>query len=964
MNYFLLFKPDKKEPWRMYTREQLENPSKLKGPPAFQTVLMVDQDPEQVIENDLDPIDTVKYLGPMYLDFDDADNIDNVLADVNAVIDYLMNSLDIPEEYIHAWLSGGKGVHITVPGVIFGVKQPTKFLPMIYREIMFSIMEGAGLKSPCTLDESVYSCGRGRMWRCEGVPRPGKGTYKVGTTANELSLMDSDEYFSIVASPRPARATPEPGKSLAFPKALELFKRAKLTATRKVRAMKEAIVVPKEVLQEWEGIPGCVYTLITQGDCENSNWNQAAMQLATYIAACYEKSDEAEYMEELVKPFAQNVTSGSRPTETDRIKHIKEQLHRAFRGTIKFSVGAFIATIGKPCRACPVCRSDIATGESTQAEEENGQYNASTKIRWDANGYHLVGENGSRQLTSFTFWPDTEVFELVPCSLPNGMPGWKESSRQELRGWMVDDEGRKFTDVRVSERAWSSKRDLINAFKGQGDALVYCGDAETQKMLKAIVSFSRQKAENKELEKMTRANVCGIVFDRSGKHTVPHYVEAENSITSNGNRSPYRFNGNARQSPALLSLPNPYVDDTRLELAITALCRVNEPIAVAQVMGWFVACHFREHIQFVEPQFPLLNISGNSEAGKTSLAMLMGMLNGIDYTKAEFQNVEVGTMYPLIKFVSSSTTVPRLVEEVNPLQLGPKYSGIVGILKASWNKAPIPRGRITDRELSVSDDRVSSPIVYTSEQSATIPSLRSRSVEVRLTSRALQNKEYRDNYARATAYRDDLLRLAKVLVTVAMGTSPTRLLSIFQDQDQYIDPSVSSRPRWGHMTCLTGLYMLIHTMEEYEVKGVSHVKALYDALRVYLGGEVVESERGKSSSEVDRVLSTFNTMADPTQDERTRLEPAKHYWRQGDSLYLVLQSCLPRYTQFTRSTGDTPVIREFDQMRNLLEGEVYFERREPHPTRNADVFVISMERLSKKGTLLNNFTESTAEEEA
>lgn len=958
MNYFLQFRPDKKEQWRMYTEEQLAN-SDLPGPPAFQTVLMVNQDPEEVFEQDLDPLDVIKYLGPMYLDFDDSDDIDRVLADVNAVIDYLINKLNIPEQFIHCYLSGGKGVHITIPYQVFGVKGPTKVLPMIYKEIMLTIQQGAGLGAPSTLDTSVYSCGRGRMWRCEGVARPGSGTFKVGTTVEELPHMDSDEYYSIVASPRPTMATPVPAKSLTFPKAEQLYKAAKLTATRKVRAMKEAGTAPTEALREWEGIPGCIEILITKGDCGESNWNQAAMQLASYIAARYTQDEEKEYIEQLVRPFAKNVESSSRPSETERFKHVKDQLVRTFRGSFKFSPGALISAIGTACRACPICRSDLANGESTQ-DEAQSNFHHDSKIRFDSKGYWLVGENASRQLTTFTFWPDTEVFELVPATLPDGSPGWKESPRQELRGLMIDEHGVRIEDLSMPERTWGSRRDLISTVKGRAGAAVFASDGEIQKLLQAISYFAKEKSETKELDKMIRANVCGLILDRSGKHPVPHYVESDSSITSMGGRSAYRFNGNPRQSPALLGQPNPFVNDTELEAAISALCNCNDPVQMAQLIGWFASCHFREHIQYEEPQFPICNISGNAGAGKTSIAVLVAMINGIDYTRAEFQNVEVGTVYPLVKYVSSSTTVPRLIEEVNPQQLGQqRYGQIAGILKASWNKAPIQRGRIADREVGISEDRVSAPLVYTSEQSAVMPALRSRSVEVRLQSRTLLNEEYRANYKIASSKRQALLRLAKAMVTVAMGTSPKALLEIFHSKQDLIHRSLPDRPRWSMQTVLTGLHMMMHTMREFDVGGVAEVQKLYDALVTYLGGQVIASERGKSASEVDRVLNSLNIQADSTFEERYRLDPGTHYWRQGDSLYLVLQSCLPKYLGYTRSIGENPVIRHFDQISNLLEGEVYFERVEPHPYREVDVFVISLKRLDEKGTSMNNFMDDT-----
>lgn len=958
MNYFLQFKPDKKEPWRMYTEEQLQK-ADLPGRPAFKTVLMVDQNPEEVTEKGLNAIDTVHYLGPMYFDFDDADNIDHVLADVNAVLDYLLNKLDIPEEFIHCWLSGGKGVHITVPGQVFGVKKPTKFLPMIYREIMLTVLKGAGLTSPCSLDESVYSCGRGRMWRCEGVARPGSGTFKVGTTISELADMNSEEYHAIVATPRPPRSLKEPEKNVSFAKAEQLLKAAKVAATRKVRAMNEACVVPREAMREWEGIPGCIEKLINDGDAGNSNWNQAAMQLAAYIAARYDKSEEREYMEDLVEPFLVNVESSSRPDINERRKHVQGQLHRTFGGTIKFAPGALIATIGTPCRQCPICRADVASGETSQAEA--GNFNSAVRIRWDTSGYYLVGEDNSRQLTNFTFWPSMEVFELEQFTDSNGRTAWRNTERKELYGRMIIDGCAEVVEVGIKESAWSSKRDLIREIKGR-DAAVYGGDGEIQKILVALLKFSRDKAEDKELDKMVNANICGVVLDRKDKATIAHYVEAGNAITSKGGRSPYRFNGSASQSPALINASNPLPNDEELATVMKALCNVNEPVQVAQMLGWFVACHFRQHIQFDEPQFPLLNIYGNAGAGKSCLATLIAHINGIDYNVAELQNVEIGTFFPLTKYVSSSTTVPRLIEEVNPVQLGNnRYGQILGVLKAAWSHAPIQRGKIgPDRELSVSEDRVSAPLVYTSEQSAVAPALRSRSVEVRLQAKSLQNKHYRDSYKTAVKNRSALFRMARALVTVALATSPSAIRAIMDSKAELITTEMADRPRWSTQCVLTGLHMLIQTMIDFEVGGVEEVKRLESELIAYMGGRVNEVESGKSASEVDRVLSSLNIMADDTFDERTRLYPGKHYWRQGDSVYLVLQSCLPRYHAYSKSIGEVPVIKAFRQLSELLEGEVYFDRIEPHPENpEIQVYVVNAKKLADKGTTMNNFRRDT-----
>jgi len=944
---YLQFKPDKSDRWKPYTDEQLAN-NKLPSAPTFQTVLTLDQDPEALAEQGIDPAQTVKYLGPMYLDFDDANDIDRVLDEVRAVLDFLIHKLDIPEHYINCWLSGGKGVHITIAQELFGVKSATKFLPLIYREIMLTIQEGAGLPRDSSIDDSVYSLGRGRMWRCEGIPRPGKGTYKVATSPDELAHMDGEQYQILVAAARPNLQVKTPGKEMVSMKAAELFKKAKVTAAKRVRAMSEAVTIPKEALRLWEGVPGCIELLITEGDQAGSNWNQAAMQLASYIAARYERSEEAEYTTDLIDPFVKNVQSSSRSSEAERRKHVKEQLNRTFRGNFKLSPGAIIAVIGGKCGNCPICRADIASGDTEQSEDGDGKFHHATKIAWDADGYWKVGETGRRQLTAFTFWATCEVFQATE--------GNREGPRLELQGFIIDDAGHKFEE-NISENAWGSKKEFLAAFKGLGEAQTYCGDADLQYLLKAIMYFSRHAAEDKELDKMTRSTTCGVVLDQKGGKIVPHYIEADGAITNVG-RSHYKFDGQPDQSPDLLSIQTPVANDTELEVAITSLCQINEPVAVALTMGWMVACHYRQHIQFEEPQFPLLNLNGNAGSGKTSMAVLMCMLNGIDYGKVPYMNVEVGTMWPLIRYITSTTTIPRLVEEVNPLTCGNNYARVVGLFKASWNKAPVSRGMLRDREMSVNDDRVQAPIVFTSEQTSTSPAIRDRTVEVTLKGKTRTNPKYKEHYQKAMARRQSLLGLAKALLTVSMHTHPKKLMEIFRSKDKLIKEQIADRPRWSYQTCLTGLHMLAHTMREFKIKGVEEVEKLEAALVAYLGGVVVDESRSKSASEVGKVLEVLNTLADDTAEPRDALVAGKHYWLQGDSLYLVAQSCHPNYLRYMRSIGEPAVIRQLDQLTRLLSGEVYHVRTEPHPAKKAEVFVISLEKAAEYGAYLNNFKES------
>lgn len=953
---FLQFRPDKKEPWRPFTKQQIEG-GKVGQQPAFETVLYVDQDPEGLAEQEVNAVEVVKYLGPMYMDFDcdekKGQDLNTVLDDVRDVLQYLIEYLGIPEQLIDCWLSGGKGVHITVDERLFGISRAQKYLPLIYREVMLAIKDGAGLSSDSTLDETVYSCGRGRMWRCEGVPRPGKGTYKVATSPAELLDMDAEAYAIHVAGPRPPLQRQAPG-DLVVAKCAELIKRAKTTATKKVRAMLEADVIPKDVFKNIDGIPGCIEKLITDGDCPESNHNQACMQLASYIAAKYERSEEAEYMELLVRPFVENVTSSQRPSASERMQHMKTQLARTFKGNFKFSAGALIAAIGEPCRNCPLCRRDIAKGDADSVEDFDQHRHQDSGIIWDTRGYWMLGDNGRRRLTTFTFWAHTEVID-------------ERGNRLELIGHIIDDVGGRFEET-VMESAWSSRREFLAAFKGWGEAQTLCSDADLQWLLKAVLHFSRNRCEDKEMIRKTRSKVCGLVIDRSKKgQLVPHYIESAGAITTTG-RSYYSYDGEPNMSPRILESPAPLKDDHELSRCIKALTRVNTAVATALTMGWFAACHFREHIQLEEPQFPSLNLNGNAGSGKTSLAILFAYMNGMDYTKTPYINAEIGTVWPLILYLSSSSTAPRLIDEVNPLQIGPtNYPKVMGIIKAGWNKSAAARGNISAGGRGVNQERISAPIVFTSEQVVQSPAVRDRTVEVSLQSKTRKMMHHTEAYKEAHGLRHSLFRLGKGLLTLAMNTSPTEVMEIFKLKGMGIRVDFTDRQKWGFQTCLLGLHMTAEVMREYGVKGVEEVVALESALASWLDSDTSYTEqRGRSASEVAKVLEVLNVMADKDGTGDLVLKPGKHYWRSGNQLTLLLQSCHPVYLRYMRNIGEPAAIKAYQQLTKLIEGETYHERTEMHPDadRQVQVYVLNIPTLSRLGIELNNFQECEVPEEA
>ena len=158
----------------------------------------------------------------MYFDLDGSD-IEAVLDSARDLVQNL-KAKNIPTDIMSIYLSGKKGLHITIPEKIFGITAPLLHLPVIWGKFSASFDNEH-------VDDSVYSMGKGRMWRTTGVKRPDNNKYKVQITADELSRLTLEGYNELVSSPRPDFAMPSDNDIEADP-ALVAFIDAMKTVVR------------------------------------------------------------------------------------------------------------------------------------------------------------------------------------------------------------------------------------------------------------------------------------------------------------------------------------------------------------------------------------------------------------------------------------------------------------------------------------------------------------------------------------------------------------------------------------------------------------------------------------------------------------------------------------------------------------------------------------------------------------
>ena len=958
MYHYLQYRPDKKEAWRFVSVKQIEASSK---PPAYISVLQVDQEVGALEDAGEDTLELVKYKGPMYFDLDSNDDIEAVLESSRSLLEKLRNQLGVPDEYIRCWLSGGKGVHFTIHEKVFGVKRATKYLPYIWHEIAKQVQVPH-------LDMGVYSAGRGRLWRCPGVARPGSGTYKVPVSLEELAGMDAETYAILCAQPRTEGEASEPAGNVAIAKAELAYKIAKRDAGRRVRAIKNAKVVPTDELRALETTPGCIDILINEGDRGDSNWNQAAMQIAAWISARYTREEEDEYTEKVIDPFIQNVESSSRPSEKERRKHVKDQLNRAFSGKTTFAVGPLIKTIGEPCNQCPLCRGDLSFDDPvpTNKVEDFQFFDKQNKIVANQRGYsEYRGDNPARLLTTFTFWPHTLVkhFEEKATGV------YEDSGVTSMLGTLICGKLKR-QDFRISTEAWASSNQMRKAVNAAGGA-VPCGDADLQMIYHSINQEVIQDDEGVRdgIEIMAEVAYCGVLLEKQRAkggviRYVPHYVEGSDAITptrTGSVKSKFRYVPTNKEqgdlSPHLLEEEFPFVDDDDLLEALGGVFTMNEPAAIAKAVGWMCATFLKEHLHATYAQFPLLGLWGNASAGKSMSAYVLCSLAGMDYVdQAQPINMETATPQPLRDFVCSSSTVPRLIEELNAAGVRNKgyYNDAMGILKAAYNGTPIQRGSLT----GVKVVRVKSPILYISEQRPNRPAVRNRTVEVLLTASNREKGTRSESFAKAFEGRHHLRRAGKAMLDTALRMDVGKVREMFEEVKPLVSDNMDERPRYNFRVCLLGLNFLQHALARFDIDVSGEVSRLKEALQDELGTNYRKIEQSLRRSEVDMVMADFDQMA-AEPDQRDGLQPGIDYIRNGNWLSIDLSRAFSRYRRYSRSIGQDLIFQRGDALAELLEGEMYFDRMQVDEHRpQVRRFVLDISKMRKKGIPVDNFKDS------
>lgn len=925
MFHFIQEKPNKQEAWKLVLADKVFDTQ-----PAFMTVLGVNADPEAYVSQGIDPSDHVKYLGPMYFDLDGSD-IDKVLDEGRELVAQLEEEWGVDPKTLSIYLSGKKGIHITMPSKLFGVTTPQLHLPLFWKKF-------AAKFEFESIDRGVYSMGNGRMWRCTGVKRPDSGTYKVQVTHAQLEKMNANRYAELVSEARPDFPAVYPES--ASPLLQSTYSAIKVEVRMEVAASKKASSnLTSETLRKSEGVPGCIHTLITKGDQGDSNWNQAAMQLVGYIAARYDKDEQDEYQELLVEPFLDNVESSGRPQRSERSKAVKDLLHRAFQGRIKLSVGGIISTIGGKCGNCIVCTPNV----EDKVIEDGQFYDEGTNIKLTKDSILLVGENSSRVIANFGLKQTINFLEHDNFNQLRSVTGYYE---------VYTPTGEVFA-VEIPETSFSDKRAFPQNLTGTG-AMFQGSEADLQLLGAAIHKMRHEQG----VENMIRTRTAGIVFHEENGEAYPNLVLNKEAYAKNNLPSKYTYVGPERLAPTFANVPD-FVNQEEVDgltKTLNALLNMNDADVMVPALGWTMAAHLKTHLTYQDPTFPMLSLCGTSESGKSSTIFLLMTLNGFPYRRAPFWNAEVDTMYPLEEMVSTSRTFIRMIDEANEHNAKRNWAKLVGLLKSSWDGGDIMKGGISGRNVTVTALPNKAPLVFLSEQSFPVPSIRTRSIECLFTSRAMQNKEYSDNFKIAESGHKYLEMFAKVLATMALNTSLRDIDTWMKEAEEIIPSAYTGRTKRSYLVTLVGLRFLAETVKVYNEDFYTKVLEKRDAWLQGAEDNSVSLVKAKRHSALDDIIQGFDMMAAEYENPNHGLEVGIHYWVNRNILHIDLRAIFPRYRRYARGLGIDTTVSAAGQVRQLIQGELYYEGATSHPLKpGVEILMLNLDVLRDKGTIVTNF---------
>lgn len=892
--------------------------------PAFCTVLDLSDVPD---DNDWSK---VRYRGPLYFDFDADGDIELACQQVKAFMGKLDAEYGFDLYQARYFASGSKGFHIEVPQECFIAKVPAAgytYLPYTYRAMAEALFVD-------TLDLNVYTGKKGRQWRTPNVQRE-NGMFKVPLTVEEVIEVTPESYAELIST---KRLSPTLETSSFNAKISLLFERSRqktadLLKTRKKRQEKSSLV-----LQPWvkaKRHPPSIEALMSgEGVAPGIGFQMLAMQLAIY-AVSVNMSLEV-FLEKCAGLCEKHVSDSRRYSTAERRR---EELSRMYQymqenNLYDFEVGPIIKMLKPGTDVSDLGEMQTEDHEDkpavSQMDPEDGD-STEPEVKVD---HHKSLRRGFFMNADGMFTKHGDQVNCICRATLRQVESMVEATTGKFRGFEFDivAKGRRTTREALGSDELTSAMKVrqffaAHQFSYQG------GEPETAALLD-IMS-----------EKAARGGTV-YVYPREGFFILQHpgkdekfpvmcYLTKDTFISSisrdsddyfelryKPGRSESGYNVDIHKAP---TLGEEHRD------AITDLLEMNRPDVVADMLGWFVAAHYRSIYISLFNQFPLLQIYANAGSGKTQSVKLLSHLHWFHSNNISLKSAMASSSFALIQDATSSHSAPLIIDEFKPRELrlkGSQYAQLKDVFKASYVEAEVGNKGFIDKtqahsNLSLIREKATAPIVFMTESIENETAIYERSVVVGL------NKNYltaarRAAFGRLESDPTALSALGKVLVqmgflidTKVMREDFLKIRSRIEAGIPDLDDDGIKRaaPRLIHNRAIITHALTILKAVLQRTFG-SHFDEKMDELMNSRNGALAGNEGRtvmmQGMSEVDKVLHRLALLSHD-KNGQYELIRGTDYVVDEDRVDICVERGYDKYKFYCKAAGDVPLFDSLDQ---------------------------------------------------
>ncbi|MRN38572.1 hypothetical protein CRG49_002060 [Neisseria sp. N95_16] len=994
MNNWYFYAQHGKGQWKPYTSE--DKLEVLKNDrPDFITALEVNCLPDK----DGKYPKALAYRGDLYLDWDGKDEIQDVLDSVKRFM-FKLENLKVDLNQLRWWLSGNKGVHCVIPTGVFLSEGTVKSLngkghPSLHHIYRRMVSDNDLITDH--MDLSIYTGGKGRMWRVENMPRTlsdGRTTYKVPITAANLKNLDEARYWETVSEPR------EPIYPTPAIKNLSLSTLFSISLDEVNRALKLRDDNCKNEMNfyDWQEIPSTIRAAFNgEGISSHLDLNTIKIQLCVAaVATKFPKLSDEDAFIESIQGFIQSRV-GTPGAAHQTAQQIEQCMRNGFRSIAEnscyaYTPQAFASILDTKHKDNLDYQGRDVTGESGQDPAITNQADFQGNCFANDGGVIIIEgnkkEKKDRAVSNYS-WCQNSLMKIV-------------NDVGEIQAYsvipLIDKEERPRTTISLDLQLNTAK--MCRHVMSLGGHLEFVSSQTLSQVRSAWLNWlgSGATEQNDYKSVVSRAPIVEAVrsegifvqsrvsSDELDPESIPlderynvFWVEPTNIVDgelvnkkdTDGKRLPdplFYDPVNPEGSFGIeLSRTNQTLETTRTPCkeSVRALLELNGNFhSMAVMLGWFTACSLKHQLYTVGciTNFPILQVYGEAGCGKTTTMNLM--LKLFSWNKdLRLNTAGDGTTIASLRIsAATSTSIPLVVDEVKAQNLGhtrwmPEFRNFLQNIYTIGQQSKKAGGRA---EGGHSSELVSAkqfaPVAFLGETLET--SQTSLMERLAIAGFHKTDKVGRDQYAKALIDNPRPISiLGWSIVTSAMNTPMSELVNLYKDCQKLAEEKVytgsNDRITATLAMVLTGFRFFSKVInnrygEEFKSKLESMEHALLDANR---WNRII-------SSEVVRLLNFLSQSSYEDSDfNRTAAVKGQHYdFEVGTSsegvtkfLLLSIDRLYTLYRLRCRSIGETPVFTSEDEMYEALRNASITVDAYHHPELGLKTLKIDPNIMEKEG---------------